>query len=69
MKLKQKFQLSNCIKKGLVEVRIKVLVRSFSGTATEDMKDYVKPIMKKKPKKVIIHIGTMMTLGVVNHLK
>eukprot|EP00112_Aurelia_sp_Birch-Aquarium-sp1_P010722 Seg2283.5 transcript_id=Seg2283.5/GoldUCD/mRNA.D3Y31 product="hypothetical protein" protein_id=Seg2283.5/GoldUCD/D3Y31 len=38
---------------GLVKVRV------FSGTTIEDLKDYyIKPLLRKKPSKVILHVGT-----------
>ena len=36
----------------------RVSVRSFSGSKTEDMKDYIKPLIRKKPDTIILHIGT-----------
>ena len=33
-------------------------VKSFSGATIEDMSDFMKPILRKKPEKVILHIGT-----------
>ena len=36
----------------------RVTVKSFSGATIEDMSDFMKPILRKKPKKVILHIGT-----------
>ena len=37
----------------------RVLIKSFSGGATiKDMCDFIKPILRKKPEKVILHLGT-----------
>ena len=36
----------------------RVTVKSFSGATIGDMSDYMKPILRKKPEKVILHIGT-----------
>ena len=36
----------------------KVVVRSFPGATTEDMEDFVKPLLRKKPDNVVPHIGT-----------
>ena len=35
-----------------------VKVYSFSGTDTEDMYDFIKPLINKKPDDIIIHCGT-----------
>ena len=36
----------------------RVAVKSFSGSKTEDMKDYLKPLIRKKPDEIILHVGT-----------
>ena len=36
----------------------RVTVESFSGANVEDMDDFVKPIMRKKPDQLVLHIGT-----------
>ena len=36
----------------------RVTVKSFSGATIEDMSDFMKPILRKKPETVILHIGT-----------
>ena len=36
----------------------RVTVKSFSGATIENMSEYMKSILRKKPKKVILHIGT-----------
>ena len=35
-----------------------VVVKSFSGANITDMEDYLKPILRKEPNKVILHVGT-----------
>ena len=47
------WELSNPIKK--------VIVKSFSGATTEDMEDYLKPVLRKEPGNLILHVGTIMT--------
>ena len=37
----------------------RVTVKSFSGATIEDMSDFLKTILRKKPEKVILHIGTI----------
>ena len=36
----------------------RVTVKSFSGATVDDMKDFIKPILRKNPEKLILHIGT-----------
>jgi hypothetical protein len=36
----------------------KVKNMSFPGATVEDMVDFVKPIIRKRPKKIILHVGT-----------
>ena len=36
----------------------RVTVQSFSGATIEDMSDFIKPILRRKPETVILHIGT-----------
>ena len=38
--------------------RNKIEVKSISGANSDDLKDYIKPTLKKKPDAIIIHIGT-----------
>ena len=35
-----------------------VSVKSFGGSTTKDMIDYIKPSARKKPNKIIVHVGT-----------
>ena len=47
---------------GIDEKRISknycVNVRAFPGATTYDLKDYIKPLLKKSPDNVILRIGT-----------
>ena len=36
----------------------KIKVRSFPGATILDMKDHIKPLMRKKPAKIILHVST-----------
>jgi lysophospholipase L1-like esterase len=36
----------------------RVTVKSFSGATVDDMKDFIKPVLRKNPDKLILHIGT-----------
>lgn len=36
----------------------KVIVKSFSGAITEDMEDYLKPVLRKEPENLILHVST-----------
>ena len=36
----------------------KVVVKPFPGATTEDMEDFIKPILRKDPENIIIHVGT-----------
>jgi lysophospholipase L1-like esterase len=35
-----------------------VVVKSFSGATVNDMEDYLKPVLRKEPNKIILHVGT-----------
>ena len=35
-----------------------VAMKSFSGSKIEDMTDYLKPVIRRKPDEIILHIGT-----------
>ena len=37
---------------------LKIQVSTFPGCSTLDMEDYLKPIIRKKPDKLVIHVGT-----------
>ena len=36
----------------------KVVVKPFPSATTEDMEDFIKPILRKDPENIIIHVGT-----------
>ncbi|CAB4021832.1 Tetratricopeptide repeat 28, partial [Paramuricea clavata] len=36
----------------------RVSVKAFSGSRVEDMQDYIKPLIRKKPDTMILHVGT-----------
>ncbi|CAB3980152.1 RNA-directed DNA polymerase from mobile element jockey-like [Paramuricea clavata] len=36
----------------------RVSVKSFSGSKADDMQDYIKPLLRKKPDEIILHVGT-----------
>ena len=38
--------------------KCKSLVKSYSGARCEDMLDFVKPVARRRPKRIIIHSGT-----------
>ena len=38
--------------------RYQTKVRSFSGATTTDLEDYLKPLLRKKPDKIILVVGT-----------
>ena len=38
-------------------------MKSFPGATIEDMYDYIKPLLKKCPKNIILHIGTNNTVN------
>jgi len=42
----------------------KVVVKSFSGATTSDMEDYLKPITRKCPDSLILHVGTNDLLSI-----
>ena len=42
----------------LSDAKQRVAVKSFSGSKTEDMADYLKPLMRKTPDAIIVHVGT-----------
>ena len=42
----------------LSDAERRVAVKSFSGSKIEDMRDFLKPLIRKKPDEVILHIGT-----------
>ena len=41
-----------------ISISNQVVVKSFPGATTEDIEDFVKPLLRKKPDNVFLHIGT-----------
>ena len=35
-----------------------VKIRSFPGASTEDMKDFIKPLLNREPSHIVLHVGT-----------
>lgn len=53
--------IGDSIIQGLEERRLKhynAKIRSFPGARIDDLYDYLKPLLKKKPTNIILHIGT-----------
>ena len=50
--------LTEGLKGWLISRKKKVKVQTFSGATTQDMKDYIKPLVAKKPAHIYLHIGT-----------
>ena len=50
--------LTKELKGWLMSRKKKVKVQTFSGATTQDMKDYIKPLVAKKPAHIYLHIGT-----------
>ena len=48
----------NNIDESKLQMKCDVKVRPFSGATTEDMHSYLKPLLKKGPTTVFLHIGT-----------
>ena len=54
--------------KGLSK-KCKTLVKSYSGARCEDMLDFLKPFARRRPKKIIIHSGTIdLRSNEANHI-
>ena len=41
----------------------KVKIKKFPGATVDDMYDYVKPMLKKCPDNIILHVGTNNTVN------
>ena len=41
----------------------KVKIKNFPGATIDDMYDYVKPLLKKCPDNIILHVGTNNTVN------
>ena len=39
-------------------VKHKIQIKSFPGATVEDLNDYIKPSLKRKPKNIILQVGT-----------
>ena len=50
--------LTKGLKGWLMSRKKKVKVQTFSGATAQDMKDYIKPLVAKKPAHIYLHIGT-----------
>ena len=50
--------LTKGLKGWLMSRKNEVKVQTFSGAATQDMKDYIKPLVAKNPAHIYLHIGT-----------
>ena len=48
-------------RKSKTDTRVKV--STFPGCTTLDMADYIKPILRKNPRKLILHVGTNSVKG------
>ena len=45
----------------------RLVVKSFSGSETEDMGDCLNPLIRKTPDEIIVHVGTkMVAAGYLN---
>ena len=53
---------------GISSKKCKVMVHSFPGSTSEDLKDYIKPLVKKNPVKLIIHVGTNDLTSNINRI-
>ena len=52
---------------GVSSKSFSTVVKPFGGASSADMKDYIKPALKTKPDKMIVHVGTNdMTKGIQN---
>ena len=66
--------VGDSIVSGIEENRIlrqwrKVKVKSFPGATIEDMYDYIKPMLKKCPKNIVLHIGTNNLISTLSNTK
>ena len=50
--------LTKGLKGWLTSRKKKIKVQTFSGATTQDMKDYIKPLVAKNPAHIYLHIGT-----------
>lgn len=61
-KRKEVFIAGDCILKNLQERKIsrsaKVKVSSFPGCTIMDMRDHIKPVLRRNPNAIVMHVGT-----------
>ncbi|XP_066916476.1 uncharacterized protein [Clytia hemisphaerica] len=50
--------LNNIVGNGLSNKNVKVTVRNFPGANSDDMIHHIRPLVKRKPKRIILHVGT-----------
>ena len=43
-----------------------IKVHSFAGATTQDMQDYIKPLLSRKPSRIVLHTGTNDLLNELN---
>ena len=48
----------NGLEENRLNKKLKVEVRAFPGAGTEDMYDYLAPLLRKKPTQIVLHIGS-----------
>ena len=46
------------VQERLIGPRGNIKVRSFPGANSDDMKDYIRPLLRKCPEKIVLHVGT-----------
>ena len=46
------------VKEGLIGPRGNIKVRSFPGATLDDMIDYLRPLLRKRPDRVLLHAAT-----------
>ena len=55
--------LSRIEERGIAKRDRKVKVKIFPGATIDDMHDYIKPLLKKCPDNIILHVGTNNTVN------
>jgi hypothetical protein len=53
----------------LSNAKQRVAVKSFSGSKAGDMADYLKPLIRKTPAEIIVHVALMTSKTTQNQLK
>ena len=46
------------VQERLIGPRGNIKVRSFPGASSNDMKDYIRPLLRKCPDRIVLHVGT-----------